>query len=108
LHEFFNDEYDLWFKNVDTIAEHIRQHPEDNLLPFSLPALAEGLKTFEATTDADALTKNYLQYLLAFESLVAKGDKAFEHPADIDLLGELSRVVEKSKWKTESILKVKQ
>ena len=58
LHSFFGSEYDSYSDHVDTVAEHIRQHGPSELLPMSLPQLAEGLKPLEPTSEASALLGN--------------------------------------------------
>lgn len=107
IHAFFGAEYSIWAGYVDTVAEHIRQHPGNELLPATLPAVAEGLKQAEATSESNLNLISYSAFLSAISSLIEKADSDLKHPADVDLLGELARVVSKSKWKVDSMLERK-
>ena len=103
LHTFFGDEYDVWTKYVDTVAEHVRQHPGNVLLPSSLTKLGTGLREIEPTSDPVQLLDNYRTFVSAIDTLLVKADDTLEHPADVDLIGELARVAAKSIWKIDAI-----
>jgi hypothetical protein len=65
--------------------------------------LAEGLKPLEPTSEASALLDNLRNYINVASNLIVKLNSELKHPADVDLLGELSRAVSKSIWKLDSI-----
>ena len=106
LHSFFGEEYSQWADEVDTVAEHIRTHYAR--LPNSLKALAENTPDVPEAENGAAVVDLYLKHLNALESAISRfgsAANAEKSDADIDLAGELARMVKKSIWKTSSIAK---
>lgn len=107
IHAFFQAEYTALALMIDTVAEHTRT--KQAFLPCCLTNLAEGTPKFNETSNAKELLANYLGSIDAVSKLLAIGNKNAEsmEASDVDLIGELSRVFDKSRWKLNSMLKTR-
>lgn len=100
LHDFFGEEYDNYSNQIDVIAEHIRQQdfaivPKVEKLDFSIEGNEKQMVSLFEATVSDAL--------VAWEN-VDKVANDVKNPQSIDLSGEMTRMLSKTKWKIGAIL----
>lgn len=100
LHDFFGEEYDNYSGQIDVIAEHIRQQDF---------AMVPKIEKFDFSVDGDEkqmvsqFEKTVNDALVAWKN-VDKVANDIKNPQSIDLSGEMTRMLSKTKWKIGAIL----